>query len=115
MEDSRRTVMLTLTVLLEVPATEPEGDLGVAEKIAFKLEGAIEVTLGDPPNHLGWVSTRFSDIDRPGVNSGRCAECGAWATDCEKPRPVDGLNNGAMFDGRLLCDERLPPGHRWAL
>lgn len=42
------------------------------------------------------------------------SKCGQWTTDREKPDSIVGLSNGATINGRLLCDECLPPKHKWA-
>jgi hypothetical protein len=48
------------------------------------------------------------------LNCGHCHNCNCWCTDKEKPNSISQLCNGAVYDGKLLCDECLPKNHRWA-
>lgn len=114
MTNRQPTFLIALNVLIEVvPPVGGEPD-ETAEELARRLEEAIIGILGDQPPHLGWQSTRVLRVDDPRLNSGQCAVCGIWVTDLEAPEPVGGLVNGARIDDRLLCDEHLPAGHRWA-
>lgn len=61
-----------------------------------------------------WQSTNKIFLNTQFMNCGKCAKCHGWTTDREKPDWIDGLCNGATVDGKLLCDECLPKGHRWA-
>ncbi|WP_339260559.1 hypothetical protein MKZ12_12055 [Paenibacillus sp. FSL R5-0713] len=63
---------------------------------------------------LQWESSSSVYLDPEVMNCGRCAKCNSWATDREKPNHMDELNNGAVIEGQLLCDECLPEEHRWA-
>lgn len=110
----KRTVMLRVAILVEADADEAGVDYDALSKTEWRLKDAIDEALGELPNELGWLSTRYIELGVAGVNSGRCAECGAWVTDVEKPEPISGLQNGATVDGRLLCDDHLPENHRWA-
>lgn len=46
------------------------------------------------------------------MNCGRCAICGTWCTDRERPGTILQISYGARVEGKLLCDEHLPEGHR---
>ena len=63
---------------------------------------------------LSWHSSAYHILDSETMNCGQCANCGGWTTDREQEHHVQGLCPGARVDGRLLCDECLPKGHRWA-
>lgn len=114
MTDRQSTFLIALNVLVEVaPPAGGEPDKAAGE-LARRLEEALIGVLGDQAPHLGWQSTRVLRVDVPRLNSGQCAVCGTWVTDREAPEPVVGLVNGAHVADRLLCDEHLPAGHRWA-
>ena len=44
-------------------------------------------------------------------NCGKCANCGQWTSDKEKPDFISGLSIGATVNGVLLCDVCLPKNH----
>lgn len=105
----KRAVLLNLSVIVEVDEAELLRDHGELDEISNRLIDALDAVVPG-----GWQSLRQSTLDPAALNCGRCAECDGWVTDCERPEPLDGLCNGATHDGRLLCDEHLPPDHRWA-
>ncbi|HYF62742.1 MAG TPA: hypothetical protein VD886_07995 [Herpetosiphonaceae bacterium] len=111
-----QTILLTLAVIVEVPATTPDEAEEHTWHIHDTITTAINQAIGPHARHLGWNSTRFEYLDDPvrASNSGRCAACGMWTTDCERPDRVIGLTPGARVDERLLCDDCLPPEHPWA-
>ncbi len=104
--------LLTLSVVVDASLDGGGAPLSPAEILAQKIERAIAEALGG--EHAGVQIVSFAALDPTTTNCGRCAQCGAWVTDRERPEPNRGLTNGAVVDGRLLCDEHLPPGHRWA-
>ena len=114
MGNGKRTILLTMSIAVEIhAAAPPDSDAKDAElfSIEARLQQAIEEALGDQSDHLGWMSSRFQELGVTGSNSGRCAVCGAWTTDLEQPDPVNGIQYGARVVGELLCDEHLPAGH----
>lgn len=94
----------------EINGLSEEEGLGKAiwEQLPF---GEIEV---DEAHTLEWYSTREIILSPRTMNCGKCACCGGWTTDMEKADPVQGLSHGAVVDGKLYCDECLPPDHPWA-
>ena len=58
-----------------------------------------------------WVSSVSGIFDTEKDNIGKCANCGAWTTDCDKQNYVKGVSNGAKLRGVLLCDLCLPKDH----
>ena len=108
-----KTILLTMNLIVEVPVTTPDEEDLQAIALAGRLQAAIDDALGPHPQGGGWVGTSYCDLDPSTMNCGRCAVCGVWTTDRERPEPIRGLSYGARFDGRLLCDEHLPEGHRW--
>ena len=108
----KKTVLLRLGVLVEV---DPDGDSRELVRIMHRLHAAIDQELGCQDNRVvGCQSNRPLELDDPGLNCGRCAVCGGWVTDCARPDRIPELCNGAVVDGQLLCDDHLPPDHRWA-
>jgi hypothetical protein len=53
-------------------------------------------------------------LDKEKMNCGNCEKCGCWVTDLDKEGAISELNRGAVYDGKLLCDECLPPDHKYA-
>lgn len=104
----KRSLLVNISVIVEVEETELTDDDEALQQVTARLIEAVEAVVPD-----GWESAREIVLDA-NVNCGRCAACDGWVTDRERPEPIDGLCNGAVHDGRLLCDEHLPPDHRWA-
>lgn len=103
-----KTVLVTLSFAVEVP---DEGYPETAFAAGDRVEAAVKAALPGLERPLGWQTTGYVDLTTPGINCGRCAECGGWVTDVTKPERVDGLGYGAVWEGRLLCDEHLPKDH----
>ena len=68
----------------------------------------------DKAHTLEWYSTQEIILNPESMNCGKCACCGAWTTDMERADPVQGISHGAVVEGKLYCDECLPPDHPWA-
>ena len=106
----KQTILFTLSVIAEIDDEGLEaGEFGEADRMCNKLIDAVNAAVPE-----GWQAARQIVLDPKRLNCGHCAECDNWVTDCEQPEPLEGLCNGAVFEGRLLCDEHLPPSHRWA-
>ncbi len=104
--------LLTLHVIVDALEGGGGAPPSPAEVLARKLEHEIAGALGGA--HPGVQRVTLSALDPGSTNCGRCEECGTWVTDRDRPEPQTALTNGARVSGRLLCDEHLPPGHRWA-
>lgn len=108
-----RTVLLDLSVLVDIDeaelARETGESFGEITRISDRLIAAVNNLIPG-----GWQSLRQHVLDPGRVNCGRCVECDRWVTDRDKPDHLPGLCNGATHEGRLLCDDHLPPDHRWA-
>lgn len=63
---------------------------------------------------MKWESISTTVLDTTKMNCGRCNNCNNWVTNREEANPISELNNGAVVNGELLCDECLPEDHRWA-
>lgn len=52
-------------------------------------------------------------LDSKIMNCGHCQNCGCWVTNRElnNPKPIKALSIGALYLGKLLCDECLPDNH----
>ena len=108
-----RDILLTMSLIVQVSATTPDEEEMAAFALASRSEDAVKNALGPHQEGYGWGGTSYRTLDPSAMNCGRCAVCGAWTTDRERPEPIGGLQNGARIDARLLCDEHLPEGHRW--
>ena len=78
--------------------------------ISLKLESLIEdalIGIGIDAEH---ISSEFIDMDQ-NDNCGMCAECGNWTSDYGKENCIQELSNGAIVDGKWLCDLCLPKDH----
>jgi hypothetical protein len=111
---AKKTFLMTLTVVVEASDQETSRGLSELEELEQRLIESVDVALGSPPPPLGWQITWSTELAPASINCGQCAVCGGWVTDRERPDPLKGLGNGARVEGRLLCDEHLPPGHRLA-
>jgi len=111
---AKKTFLVTLTVAVEASDQESSSGLSELEELEQRLIQSVDVALESPSPPLGWQVTWSTELDPTSINCGQCAVCGGWVTDRERPDPLKGLGNGARVEGRLLCDEHLPPGHRLA-
>ena len=116
----KRTVLLKISVLIEVDSAEvtklENTEFGEIDRAGNRVQDAINRELGvdGAVSHQGWYQTSPMVLDEQTMNCGRCAVCGAWVSDCEKPDRIYELHIGATVNGRLLCDDHLPKGHIWA-
>ncbi len=108
------TVLLRFSVLVDGSTAGSLDSTGTLLAIHQQAVAAITEIVGKVPGQLGWVKTDFTQLDDPDVNSGHCAVCSMWVTDCEESEPLQGLPNGATVEGQLLCEQHLPPDHPWA-
>ena|SRR5437773_224042 len=68
-----------------------------------------------PTVKVSWQSMSFMPLDGR-ADCGRCAVCNRWVYDAQSlanDTPT-GISAGAIVEGRLLCDEHLPPDHPFA-
>ncbi|MCB1051258.1 MAG: hypothetical protein H6510_02470 [Acidobacteria bacterium] len=108
-----KTVLINLSFLVEVPAEIADCDeFSDLDRLDFALHEIPESILSG--FKVEWVSSRRMVLDPKTMNASKCETCGRWVTNRESPRPLNELNIGAIFQGKLLCDECLPKGHRWA-
>ncbi len=112
--DDLRPVLLKLSFLTHVPSLDVDPDERQVNQLLQSMRNTCEEVLAAAGFFGGWQSSTHGYLDVEGINAGRCAVCGGWVTDMEKPAPFEGLGRGASVNGRLLCDEHLPPDHPWA-
>jgi hypothetical protein len=101
-----------LGVLIEVDEKEIEKKFSDVDKIGNEIIDSINNTLKyGEDSQLGWSFLTAIPLDENGLNCGRCSNCGGWASDKEKPGFIRELGIGARINGKLFCDECLPPDH----
>jgi hypothetical protein len=110
------STLLTVSLLVEEDATvagRVPFPLRTEEEIRKAILAAVAAILSDRPDvRVEWSSLSTMPLDRA-EGYGRCAMCNRWAYDAELAdgEQRGGVSRGAMVDGRLRCDEHLPPGH----
>ena len=95
------------TFLLELTEKHDKIEQDEIERLAECLEENIEYN----GNVFEWQSSKVGIFDTESDNIGKCANCGAWTTDCDGCNPVNGVSYGAKLNGVLLCDICLPKDH----
>jgi hypothetical protein len=103
------TMLIRLNVVIEVPSDKPREYMDEVFALVNTLNEAVEGVLGPMPDHLGRVSSEWHRIDTSHFNAGRCAVCGIWVTDRDKPNQISAFSSGATVDGALLCIDHFPP------
>jgi hypothetical protein len=107
-EMNKKTYLVKVAYLMDLSDEEYQE---IGDNLIPELENEMTVR-----QHLKlkWESSSTILLDSEIMNCGRCYKCNSWVTDREKPDSIDELNNGAVVDDQLLCDECLPENHRWA-
>jgi hypothetical protein len=109
------SALISVSYIVEMPEEDKDKFEGrLVDKIGGELSQDKLLSIENLDVLLKWNSTSSIGLDSGEYNCGKCSKCGHWTTDSEKPYAVQGLCNGATVDGELLCDECLPPDHRWA-
>ncbi|WP_145410604.1 hypothetical protein [Paenibacillus xylanexedens] len=106
-----KTLLVKSAYLVEL--TEEEF-LNKYDEIMLSISNVIGRDISVSSNKLQWESISTILLDPETINCGRCNNCKSWVTDREKENHIDELNNGAIINGKILCDECLPEGHPWA-
>lgn len=110
----KETVLIKVSYLVEFTEDELISEDGVLSKITSKIGKDEKILIDGKEFGLTWNETSSFVLNPDNSNCGKCANCGGWVTDREKPNHIPELCNGAVVDGKLLCDECLPIDHRWA-
>ncbi|MBA2937420.1 hypothetical protein HZF08_03820 [Paenibacillus sp. CGMCC 1.16610] len=106
----KKTVLVNISYYVEID----ESENGLSQKIQNKLRENRSLESDDSNVFLKWNQSSFRVLNPRIMNCGRCVNCGCWTTNSEKIDAIFGLDNGAFHNNKLLCDECLPPDHRWA-
>jgi hypothetical protein len=110
----KETVLIKVAFLVELSDEEINNVDGLLDKIMTKVGNDETLLVDNKSIDLKWINTSSHTLDVKSENCGRCANCGGWTTDREKPNYIPELCDGATVNGSLLCDECLPSDHRWA-
>ncbi|NMC56150.1 MAG: hypothetical protein GYA50_02870 [Eubacteriaceae bacterium] len=110
----KETTLIKVTYIVELSNNEATSSDDMLDYITSKLCNDKKVKINDKEIKLKWNSTTSLILDPKYNNCGKCVNCGAWTTDCEKIDPISVLKNGAVVDEKLLCNECLPENHPWA-
>jgi hypothetical protein len=84
---------------------------GIEQDEIERLANCLEKDVECNGSVFEWVSSVSGIFDTEKDNIGKCANCGALTTDCDKSNPVKGIHYGAKLNGTLLCDLCLPKNH----
>lgn len=102
--------LCTATYLYEVPEDLKYED----EDEIYRKSTFIERPFVSGEDTFEWISSVLGFFDTEEDNIGICDNCGSWTANREAGLAPLGICNGAIVDGKLLCDQCLPKGHRWA-
>ena len=102
-------VLVSLSYVVLKPDDWDEIDGVIPEWSAIKDAVERAIGPGRQPGE-GWLSGSEGVLP-PGGNWGACAVCGGYVSDVNQPNRIHQLGRGTEFEGRLLCDEHLPPDH----
>ena len=102
-----KVLLYQINYLLELTEKHDGLEQGEIERLGKHLEECIEFN----GNVFEWVSSVSGIFDTEKDNIGKCANCGAWTTDCGGSNPVKSVSNGAKIKEILLCDLCLPEDH----
>lgn len=106
----KKTVFVNISYYVEID----ESESGLSQKIQNKLRENRSLESDEGHVFLKWHQSSFRVLNPRIMNCGRCANCGCWTTNRENNDAIFGLDNGAIHNNKLLCDECLPPDHKWA-
>jgi len=98
-----RLVLINVGVILRAPPDEDalsERLLAVAER----LREAVRAAAAAEPDCDATGCSSYHYLGDLDTNAARCAACGAWTTDHDKPDPVAGIRSGAVLNGVFLCE-----------
>ncbi|QEH67703.1 hypothetical protein [Cellulosilyticum sp. WCF-2] len=112
MSNNKKTVLIKVSYLVDMEDEDLSKVDGLLDKITSEVSEDINLQLNtNEMISLKWEGTSSRVLDSERINCGKCANCNGWVTDIEKEDPIKELCYGATVDGKLLCDECLPPEH----
>lgn len=106
----KKTILVNISYYVEIDENEFE----LSQEIQNKLCENLTLESDEKKVFLKWNQSSFRILNPGIMNCGKCANCGCWTTDRERHDALFGLDNGAVYNDKLLCDECLPSDHRWA-
>jgi hypothetical protein len=106
----KKTLLVNISYYVEIN----ESENGLPKEIQSKLCEHRTLEIDDEKVYLKWNESSFRVLDPEIMNCGRCANCGCWVTDRDKDAAIFGVDDGAVHENKLLCDECLPSDHKWA-
>jgi hypothetical protein len=109
----KRTVLVRRYHLVEVVEEELIKEDGLLDELVREVSNDVELHVIGEAVLMKWQGTDVIPLLPELSNCGTCQSCGAWVTDRENENPIEGLTNGAVVDGKLLCEECLPEDHTW--
>lgn len=102
----KQTVLLIVSYLTEMTPEEINTDYGLLDKLTNEIGNEdINISVDDKQVILRHQGVSALILDEGRFNCGRCAKCGGWTTDKEKPDAIEGLSRGTVIDGKLICDQ----------
>lgn len=102
MSDSR-LVIVTAAIMLETSIDDDVMDLRL-DSISADFQVAVRRFADQQPDCRSTDTISFHYLDEH-ENATRCAACGRWASDFNKPNGIDGIGLGASVNGRFLCTQ----------
>ena len=107
-----KTLLVRTSYLIDIEDDLIEG-YDVDEKIELHISNVLAKDVKIDTTHTAiWSSCTHIVLYPEENNCGKCVNCGGWTTDREKSGYISELGMGAIVDGKLLCDECLPRGHK---
>jgi hypothetical protein len=99
-----RLVLVGVAVLLEAPQDE-DAMHDRMSVVSEALRAAARQVAASRPDCKSMDMISYHYLGENDENAARCSYCGRWASDWDKPNPIDGLAVGFVLDGLFLCDQ----------
>lgn len=109
----KRAVLVKTYHIIEVNEEELVKEDGLLDNVMKEVSQDWNISMEENV-FMKWEGTSMVPLLPELSNCGKCFSCGTWTTDREKEEPIEGLANGAVVNGNLLCDQCLPQDHTWA-
>src|SRR5689334_21210957 len=105
--NKKRPVLIGIAVLVDVPRDD-EGMYdfgGVMREVSDALEAAARQVAAGRTDCKPMDVISYHYLEEEGENAARCSYCGRWASDNDRPNPIDGIALGFTVNGRSMCDQ----------
>jgi hypothetical protein len=103
-------VVLSTSIVVDVEPGEA-GNSARLKEIAQRLSSAILLAFEGESFVEVTAKISYEWLNEPGANFGRCTDCGRLVSDYAKPHQINGLIDGTVVEGMLICDECRCFGH----